>query len=475
MKTITKNIHLIFAEGPAEALQSALEQVGFNVTRDMNILLFSAAIKTVHADIALIQGDMPGISNTEVLEAVRPIRLTKPEMRLVFIHPTKDPQLLTGLIALGVYDHHIAGEFTLEDLLDWIQTPMTYRDAYVLIESTLTVREPFAKEDHEEVNVKQKPFKKGGDAKEDYEESHEEREVTAERKPIKQETEKKAKPKKVPKTKASPFRIKAIIESIAMRFKRNRVKNMVEDEEETYEDLDTFFNTVSKPPEEVPEVRVEKRAIKERMGYTVAVYSGTKGSTGKTTLSIALAGYLSRKIKNVALVDADESSYGASILLFGDPTITPRKNRILNGATLYPKQAIEGSLRNSTITIIDFGAVLTPEDVRILEKADLVLVVSLPETATVSIIRRHILKNNIPNARLVINRHIPGEGLPPWDVAKSMNLPLLETIPFDLQSLEKGALEKINVIDVRGNKFLEPVSHIGDRILLEIPKRSVVI
>ncbi|PTQ56256.1 MAG: hypothetical protein BSOLF_0533 [Candidatus Carbobacillus altaicus] len=472
MRIIIKNIHLIFAEGPAEALQAALEQEGFTVTRDMNILLFSAAIKTVHADIALIQGDMPGISSTEVLEAVRKIRLTKPEMRLVFIHPTKDPQLLTGLIALGVYDHHIAGEFSLEDLLNWIKTSMTYRDAYVLIESTLTVNEPFLQErsleKREEVIDEQENV---------HEKSLEEKEVIVQQKSVKQETKKKkAKTKKVAKTQAKTFLLKDLFQSIAMRLKRNRLKNGFEDEEETYEDLDTFFNTVSKPPEEVPEARLEKRAIKERMGYVVAVYSGTKGSTGKTTLSIALAGYLARKEKNVALVDADESSYGASILLFGDPTITPRKNRILNGATLYPKQAIEGSLRNSsTITIIDFGAVLTPEDIRILEKANLVLVVTLPETATVSIIRRHILKNNIPNARLVINRHVPGEGLPPWDVAKSMNLPLLETIPFDLQSLETGALQKINVIDVRGNKFIEPISRIGDRILIEIPNRRGVI
>ncbi|PTQ52228.1 MAG: hypothetical protein HSCHL_0699 [Hydrogenibacillus schlegelii] len=491
MRIITEAIHLVFAPGPGEALEKRLRRLGFRVFRDVNILLFAAGIADVRANIALIQAETPGVSGEEVVAAVRKVRLSRPDLRLIFVYGERNPALIAELIGLGVYDHHVAEEFDEDDVLAWLRTPMTYADAHALLEgvppprpASVPEKAPRMREEAEAPRAgvfrenRRAPVPSVEDVREE---------------PGRRSAPRAEKPQK-DRRKRRWFSLFGIF-----RPKRKDEPVSAADEEEEAEtgDLDAIFGDLSEESPvpfdakttspsrtaEAPPGQAESGPAAfsgprpeppvRASGFVVGIYSGAKGSTGKTTISLALTAYLADRVGSVALVDADRASLGASILLFDGPIVQPRRSRILHGAALYPPETLDGVFPDADVIVLDFGAVLTERDREILRRADLVLVVTLPETATVSIIRRHLQASGVRNARLVLNRHVPGEGLPPWEVARAMNLPLLETIPFDLRSLEEAGIRKINVIDVPGNKFRDPIMKIGDRIRMEIPQKGV--
>lgn len=495
MRIITEAIHLVFAPGPGEALEERLRRIGFRVFRDVNILLFAAGIADVQANIALIQAETPGVSAEEVVSAVRKVRLSRPDLRLIFVYGERNPALIAELTGLGVYDHHVAEEFDEDDVIAWLRTPMTYADAHALLEGVPVPRPVSVPEKAPRMREEAEAPRAGGlrenrrapvPSVEDFREEPE-REMP-ERPAGRAEKPQKARRKR---------RWFGLFGLFRPKRKGEPVPAADEEEEAETGDLDAIFGDISEErpvpfdakttspswTAEDPSWRAKSEPVSfpsprpeppvRASGFVVGIYSGAKGSTGKTTISLALTAYLADQGQSVALVDADRASLGASILLFDGPIVQPRRSRILHGATLYPPETLEGVFPGADVIVLDFGAVLTERDREILRRADLVLVITLPETATVSIIRRHLQASRLQNARLVLNRHVPGEGLPPWEVARAMNLPLLETIPFDLRSLEEAGIRKINVIDVPGNKFRDPIMKIGDRIRMEIPQKGV--
>ncbi|MBE3571243.1 MAG: hypothetical protein IMW92_14450 [Bacillales bacterium] len=491
MKRITSQIHLVFAEGPGEILEKRLSRIGYQISRDVNIILFAAGVQHLSANIAIIQAEMPGMFDDEIVLSARKIRLAKPDMRLIFIYGSKKEKLILRLIELGIYDHRIQEEFDERDITHWIAQPMSFADAFSLIDdqhliaqiqattktqspnTTESIRPPVVQIRPQDNENKKESFISRIRKKDRKKEKNSNDVVKKEKKSLsflpKSLFQKKRRDKEDDDEEFIPQSLNLIFDEPS----NNLIETHAYDLEDTISENTSITNRELITNREpigfmnnselndqvgpVPQGILEKRFTKH--GLVVSFFSGAKGGTGKTTLAIALSGYLNKKNVRTALVDRDMTSYGASIYLFGEHIMFPKKSKILWGGMLYPGETVNERFLNAPVTILDFGPIReTKQDLFLLQHSDIIFLVTNNDKHSLQVIKNSLQALPVKNIKLLINRYIPGEGMDEWSVAKFLGLPVSVKIPYDLDSLEYAHGEKSNVIDIRGNMFLEGIS-----------------
>lgn len=209
----------------------------------------------------------------------------------------------------------------------------------------------------------------------------------------------------------------------------------------------------------------------------VGFYSGTKGGVGKTTCSANLAAWLVSRGYRVAVVDADPSTRGVTVLAFGsDETRWPKGAAacsVFGGVVVYPPQPaamLPGISGMYDYVLLDFGTQFNSTTLDLLGVCGTVVLVTIPEQLAVNVISRFMYRerNNVRGRLcLVVNRVRPRAEVPPWRVGEILGLPVLAILPETDEvgrAAKKGTLP---VLAFRRGVVVKGISVLWDKLCLE--------
>lgn len=408
-------MHLVFPPG-FEPLEEELTKAGVRLTgKDYNFEQFHAAFLSggVRGTVAFVYGPQPELSDQGYLRLVEEIRLKRPEFRLIFVFDRLETyrNLVQGLVDLGVYDIYITTEFTVEDVLGWVSRPRTIAYARRLL-SGLPFEEP---EEPSAILPVYEP--KPAEA------------TSGEKKQVKPKAREKSGREKPGKGRKPRFRL---LNWLFSRRKKEKQKPEAEEEVPAI-DLDRVFSAPG------PEARPERYPARAEFGpastperLVLGIFSGRKGSVGKTTLALSLSALYGRE-GNVGVIDADELTRAFSLIALGDtPGEAMHSGKL--GVTVHPPTdagKIETLRQRYDVLIVDFGNFVTPTTKLVLSRLDRILLVIVPEPLMVSIISASFPAEFRDKALLVVNRYTPGSGEDPWVLARSIGMEPALLIPED--------------------------------------------
>ncbi|MDP3992180.1 MAG: AAA family ATPase [Nanoarchaeota archaeon] len=201
------------------------------------------------------------------------------------------------------------------------------------------------------------------------------------------------------------------------------------------------------------------------MGKTIGIVS-LKGGVGKTSIVAALGGALSKLGKKVLLVDGNLSSPNLGLHL---NLIDPAKtlHHVLN-RTAYVKDAIysydnfdilpasvfenvevnplklkdhlKSVKKNYDVVVLDSSPTLGEETLAVMLASDELLVVTTPDHPTMSTslkAAKLAKQRGVPISGIILNK-VHGENfeLSMGDIESSLDIPVLATVPYDLNVLK---------------------------------------
>jgi hypothetical protein len=125
-------LHLVFDLATSGPLTEALRARGYEVSgTDTTLEQFALAAESgqITADLAIVDVTAGIVRKQDSVKFLRAIRGHIPDMRLITVLPDKADMEWVGEIgALGIYDVYPIEEFTIDDVIRWIQTRKTIRD-----------------------------------------------------------------------------------------------------------------------------------------------------------------------------------------------------------------------------------------------------------------------------------------------------------------------------------------------------------
>ncbi|WP_028987616.1 AAA family ATPase [Thermicanus aegyptius] len=458
-----ENLHLVFSNEPEfDEMARLLSEEGFLVIgRDYNLEQFHAAVKSrqVKSKLAFLYGPQVSISDQEYLRLIEEIRILEPSLRMVFVFSDlyESRNVITGLVELGVYDIHVREEFGIEDAVDWLIKKRSIAYARMMLAGRLDAEEE-VEEESENFQMQIEPPLP--------EVKSEVKERKIERKRV-TESDPKKRLLRFPSLKIPSIKIP----SVKIRWPKMKIpkkERTAEFKDRTYEVSYNSGKTVDEifglKPNTIPNSSFNITNALKPMNRTqsriIGFFSGTKGSVGKTTLSTNLAALLQRKGKKTLLIDADSGSRGATMAAFGEDRILPDISDILGGVMVDKDIHVERFVDDYEYIVIDFGNLINDETLRVLQKCDTLFLVAVPESLSVSIMKRFMekegrgLENEI---RLIVNRYKVGEGLEPWEVGRRLGLPLTAIVPEDLETIEKAIKKRTTAVFIKENKIVAPL------------------
>ncbi|MFT9486611.1 MAG: CpaE family protein [Tepidibacillus sp.] len=450
-------IHLVYPFDFEELKKAIEEELGYEVVDwDYSLAQFKAFSegKKINAEIALINGATE-TDKHEIFNFLREIRINLPNVKLIVQFPESlkgDTEWVTKIVGLGIYNIHFLDEFDIDDVEKWLKTDLTLADYNHLFEKN--------KFENEEKIESKTTF------------VEEDNEVRKKKNKTKEKVKKNEKTKhkvslRLPKVNLPSFSFKTLFGRKNNQQEIKREYQSINDSsinkefyKEPAKSLDDIFG-LSKPnhAQVVKKDEIIINPLKDNSTpetKIVGFFSGTKGSVGKTTLSGNTAAYLTTKGYKVALIDADEQSRGATVMAFQDDHMLPAKSSILGGVTVYSLSSIniDQLSKEFDYVILDFGNIITFQTISVLHKCDTLFLIAIPESLSVSIIRRFLEKEGKPlenRLHLVINRYAAGRGMEPWEVAKKMGLKVSFIVPDDLEHIEEANKKQKAVIFLKNN------------------------
>jgi len=125
-------IHLVFDSLTARELSRVLQERGFEVSgSDATLEQFriAAEARQVEAGLAIVDATTGVVNKQDSVQILREIRGFIPDTRLMVILPVQaDREWIKEIGALGIYDVYPVEQFTIDDVVNWIQTRKTIRD-----------------------------------------------------------------------------------------------------------------------------------------------------------------------------------------------------------------------------------------------------------------------------------------------------------------------------------------------------------
>lgn len=154
-----EEIHLVFPKEYMESVVDSLEQEDYIVTnKDFDFGTFyhwMTSDEPVNAKIALvvdtIEDDIPiEVKALEYVEKLTEIRLARPNLRLIINLPSSFKHLISmqkKLLPLSIYDIYFEENFSVQDILEWLETPKSLADMKSLIVDEHHSKEEFMQDD----------------------------------------------------------------------------------------------------------------------------------------------------------------------------------------------------------------------------------------------------------------------------------------------------------------------------------------
>src|SRR5690606_32907770 len=129
---VPMQIHLVFDSLTARELSRVLQERGFEVSgSDATLEQFriAAEARQVEAGLAIVDATTGVVNKQDSVQILREIRGFIPDTRLIVILPVQaDREWIKEIGALGIYDVYPVEQFTIDDVVNWIQTRKTIRD-----------------------------------------------------------------------------------------------------------------------------------------------------------------------------------------------------------------------------------------------------------------------------------------------------------------------------------------------------------
>ena len=127
-----QQIHLVFDSLTVQELSKALQERDFNVTgKDSTLEQFRIAAEAgqVEASLAIVDATAGVVNKQDSVQILRDIRGFIPDTRLIVLLPVQaDREWIQKIGALGIYDVYAVEQFTIDDVVTWIETRKTIRD-----------------------------------------------------------------------------------------------------------------------------------------------------------------------------------------------------------------------------------------------------------------------------------------------------------------------------------------------------------
>lgn len=125
-------LHLVFDPATSGPLSETLQARGYEVCgTDATLEQFSLAAESgqITVDIAIVDVTAGIVHKADSVRFLRIVRGHVPDMRLIVVLPDKaDREWIGEIGALGIYDIYPVDEFTIDDVICWMQTRKTIRD-----------------------------------------------------------------------------------------------------------------------------------------------------------------------------------------------------------------------------------------------------------------------------------------------------------------------------------------------------------
>lgn len=239
----------------------------------------------------------------------------------------------------------------------------------------------------------------------------------------------------------------------------------------------TWLEMLSSGEKKAPVVPAGQVRAVDPLTNVVGFYSGTKGSVGKTTCSANLAAWLVSRGYKVAVVDADPSTRGMTVLAFGsDESAWPERASVrsgFGGLVVYPPLLAAKLPKISGMydyVLLDFGTQFNSATLDLLGACGTVVLMTVPEQLAVNVISRFMYRER-GNVRgrlcLVVNRVKPRAEVPPWRVGEILGLPVLAVLP-ETDEVGKAAKKgTLPVLAFRKGAMVEGISALWEKLGLK--------